>query len=175
MILATPFQPTKDSTLELSATPSIIKPILTSNASLDTPLEHGFTVRCDGEKYGHNPNFRDCEAAKEDLSPSTTIWTLGERNTGLPPETVPLPYRVMGGRGLCYVQPILVGDQKTGKASINMIRRAAAAIILQCVATGDSQGGIATNIGQSEARILAERLFAVSRTDLHPLADTCRW
>lgn len=149
MVLSTSFQSTKDNTLELLANPSV--PALSSNASLNTPRFH---VECDGETYGYNPNIRDCEQAKEDWAPDAKVWKLGERRTGLPPDTVPLPYRVMGPRGLCYIQPTLIGNHRTGEASITMIRRAAAGIILQCIATAGSQGGIATGIGKSKVIIV---------------------
>ena len=170
MVLTTPFQPVKDDTLELLANPNVT--VLPSNASLNTSR---FRVVCDGETYGYNPNIRDCEQAKEDWAPDAKVWTLGERRTGLPPDTVPLPYRVIGPRGLCYIQPTLIGDHRTGKASINMIRRAAAAIILQCIATAGSQGGIATGIGKSKVIIVAERSLAGPHNDLHPLVDIYRW
>ena len=159
---------TQDDPLQFSETPNAVEPISLVNASialLNTSAENGFTIRCDGETYGYNPNIRDCEEAKENLMPDPKIWTLGERNTGLPPQTVPLPYRVMGDRGICYVQPVLVGDHKTGKASIDMIRRAAAAIIVRCATDTTSQGGIATNIGKCEARVVESKSFTVSRTD----------
>ena len=165
---ASPFQPTKDDPLTFSATPNIVKPVSPSNASIDTPGNDGFTIRCDGDTYGHNPNIRDCEQAKENLFPDSSIWTLGERNTGLPPSTIPLPYRVLGDRGLCYVQPVLIGDHKTAQASINMMRRAAAAIIVRCATASPSQGGIATNIGKCKARAVAEWTYTPSHTDIRP-------
>ena len=158
MVLGTPSLPTNDSASKLPETADIAEPILPSNASLmalDVPA--GFNVHCDGEKYGYNPNIRDCESAKEDLKPSSDMWTLGERNTGLGPDVVPLPFRVMGPRGICYVQPVLIEDYVTGKASINIIRQAAQAIILTCVVSGDSRGGIATGIGECETGIAVER------------------
>ena len=164
--LGSPFESTKDDTLTFSATPNIVKPVSPTNASINTPGDNGFTVVCDGDTYGHNPDIRDCETAKENLIPDSSIWTLGERRTGLPPQTVPLPYRVMGDRGLCYVQPVLIGDHKTGQASINMMRRAAAAIIVRCATDTSSQGGIATNIGKCDARILAKWSSTSSHTDI---------
>ena len=173
--LGSPFQSTKDDTLTFSGTPNTVKPVALSNASIDTPGDNGFTVHCDGDTYGHNPDIRDCETAKENLTPDSSIWTLGERNTGLPPQTVPLPYRVMGDRGLCYVQPVLIGDHKTAKASINMMRRAAAAIIVRCATDTSSQGGIATNIGMCKARVVTEWSFTPSHIDIRPVFGTCRW
>lgn len=161
-VSATTSQPTEDSALKLSAIPNIVEPIFPSNASVPTSnasAENGFTIRCDGEAYGYNPNILDCEDAKEYLLPDASTWTFGERHTGLPADILPLPYLVMGDRGLCYVQAILIGDHTTAKASLNMLRRAAAALVVQCATSVVSQGGIATNIGKSEARLIANNLL----------------
>lgn len=146
----TPLQLIQNDTITFAGTPNIVKPASPSNISINTPEGNSFTVQCDGNTYGYNPDIRDCEAAKENLMPDSRIWTLGERHTGLPSEVVPLPYRVMGDRGLCYVQPVLIGAHRTGQASINMIRQAAANIIIRCATDTSSQGGIATNIGKCE-------------------------
>ena len=169
--LSSPFQLTKDDTLTFSGAPNILKPVSPSNVSINTAEVNSFTIHCDGDTYGYNPDIRDCEDAKENLIPDSAIWTLGERNTGLPPNTVPLPYRVMGNRGLCYVQPVLIGDHRTAKASINMMRRAAANIIVRCATDTTSQGGIATNIGKCKASVVAERSFTPSHTDI----SSCLW
>ena len=51
-------------------------------------------------------------------------------------------------RALCYFQPILVGDRaKVAHASLQNIRNAANALILQCAASTESSGGMASNIG----------------------------
>ena len=169
--LGSPLQLSKDNTLTSSGTPNIVEPVSPSNASISAPGDDSFTIHCDGDTYGYNPDIRDCEEAKENLMPDSSIWTLGERNTGLPPGTVPLPYRVMGNRGLCYVQPVLIGGHRTAKASINMMRRAAANIIVRCATDTTSQGGIATNIGKCKARVVAERSFTPSHTDI----SSCLW
>ncbi|CAF9941111.1 hypothetical protein IMSHALPRED_002431 [Imshaugia aleurites] len=146
---ATPFQPTKDSAMKLSDTPNLVKPIFALNTSVlpvDSSGENTFNIRCDGETYGYNPNIVDCEGAKEYLLPDTTIWTWAERHTGLP-NTVPLPYRIMGDRALCYIQATLIGDHRTAQASTNMLRQAGAALVLRCATNTVSQGGIATEIG----------------------------
>ena len=157
--------------------------------SPDTSLENSFEIHCNSSLYGLNPNIRDCENAKESMTPDSSLWSLGERNTGLPVGTVPLPYRVMGGRALCYVQPVLIGDHKTALASLNMIRSAASALVMQCATGTESQGGIATNIGKSEeeeecqCRYVAKKTLVatkrctltVSRIPLGYLTDTRRW
>ena len=123
-----------------------------STPLLDTSVENTLSIVCNGSAYGYNPNILDCERAKEFMPPDPSIWIVGERDTGLPLGTVPLPYRVMGNRGLCYVQPVLIGDHKTAQASLNMMRRAAAALVMQCAIGFQSQGGIATNIGKNESQ-----------------------
>ncbi|KAL9127270.1 MAG: hypothetical protein Q9175_007774, partial [Cornicularia normoerica] len=51
-------------------------------------------------------------------------------------------------RALCFFQVVIVDDEiKTARASLSQIRRAAAALILQCAAGAESRGGIASNIG----------------------------
>ena len=155
LVQATPLQSTENNGSKLSGILSIVEPIFPLNTSQLTPTtsaENSFVIHCDGEKYGYRPNIRDCEGAKDSLLPDTRVWTLGERHTGLSREIVPLPYRVMGDRALCYVEPVLIGDHKTAQASLNMIRRAAAALIAQCATSIEPQGGVATNIGKSGAR-----------------------
>lgn len=52
-------------------------------------------------------------------------------------------------RALCFFQVVIVDDEiKTARASLSQIRRAAAALILQCAAGAESRGGIASNIGK---------------------------
>ena len=177
-VWGTPFHLTDDGALRLSESPNLVEPIFPSNAfppPHDTSAGNNLNIRCDGETYGYNPNIIDCESAKEYIDPETTIWTIGERHTGLPEITVPLPYRIMGDKGLCYIQPVLIGDHTTAKASLNMVRRAATALIMQCAISTVAQGGIATNIGKIGASLVANRSFARSCTDLHPVIDACRW
>ncbi len=170
-------EPTEDSASKLSPVPNIVKPIFSSSASvlsLNSSAETSNSIRCDGETYGYNPNIVDCAEAKEYLVPDAVIWTFGERHTGLPREILPLPYRIMGDHGLCYIQAVLIGDHKTAKANLNMLRRAAAALVVQCATSVISQGGIATAIGKSEAGFI-EWSCAGLHTDLHLMADTNRW
>lgn len=177
-VSGTPFRSTKDGALQLLESPTLVEPMVSSNAStlpFDTSAGNNLNIRCDGETYGYNPNIIDCHSAKEYINPETTIWTMGERHTGLPDITVPLPYRIMGDKGLCYIQPVLIGDHTTAKASLSMVRRAAVALIMQCAISTVAQGGIATNIGKIEARLVANRSFARSCTDLYPVIDARRW
>ena len=164
IIPATSFQSTKDSALKLPPLPDILKPKIPSEDSasaLNASAENALNIRCDGETYGYNPNIVDCEAARGYISPDTTMFSFGERHTGLPGYTLPLPYRVMGDRGSCYFQAVLIGDHKTAEATLNMLRRAAAALVVQCATGGTSQGGIATQIGKPEARLIGNGLQRV--------------
>ena len=143
--------PAQDNASALLVTPNLVKPTVFSNASiptLDASGENAFNVRCDGEMFGYNPNILDCESAKEYLLPDTKMWTFGERHTGLPADTVPLPYRIMGDRGLCYIQAVLIGGHTTAKATLNSLRGAAEALVVQCATSVISQGGIVTGIGK---------------------------
>ncbi|CAF9930849.1 hypothetical protein IMSHALPRED_008295 [Imshaugia aleurites] len=82
------------------------------------------------------------------MAPDSTLLTWGERHSGLGPGVIPMPYRIMGDRALCLFQTVIVDDEATtAQASLAQIRRAASALILQCAASGESQGGIAMNIG----------------------------
>ena len=171
-------EPIQDSASKLSLVPNIGKPIFASSASVlsqnSSADPSNSIIRCDGETYGYNPNILDCEEAKEYLVPDEVIWTFGERHTGFPGVTIPLPYRIMGDHGLCYIQAVLIGDHKTAKANLNMLRRAAASLVVQCTTSAISQGGIATNIGKSEAGSI-KWSCAGPHTDLHLMADTFRW
>lgn len=51
-------------------------------------------------------------------------------------------------RAKCVIRTIILGDRPTARASLTQVRGAANALSLQCAAGGQSQGGMATNIGQ---------------------------
>lgn len=55
----------------------------------------------------------------------------------------------MPDKAECVVRTIVRGAGPTARASLAQVKRAAAALSLQCAAGGQSQGGIATNIGES--------------------------
>ena len=157
-ISPTPFQLPREASLDSTLTSDSL-----SNLSLPAAIEstgNGFNIHCDGETYGYNPNIADCQdAAVNYLPPDLKTFTFGQRHTGLPPGILPLPYRVMGDRGLCYFQAVLIGDHKTAKASLNMIRRAAAALVVQCATNLNSQGGIAVDIGKRTHGFLGHDSF----------------
>lgn len=54
-------------------------------------------------------------------------------------------------RAECVVRTIIHGAGPTALASLSQVKSAANALSLQCAAGSQSQGGIATNIGQSNS------------------------
>ena len=66
----------------------------------------------------------------------------------------------------CAIRTVLQGDAPTARASLRQVKSAAAALSMQCVAGAESQGGIATNIGQSY------HIYAMGRMS-HYLALPC--
>ena len=177
LVSATAFLPTQDNASALSVTPNLVKPTVllnTSNPTLVTSEDNAFNIRCDGETYGYNPNIRDCESAKEYLNPDAKMWIFGERHTGLPAGIVPLPYRLMGDRGLCYIQAVLIGGHTTARATLNLLRRAAASLVVQCATGAVSEGGIATTIGKRSQRFSTDR-STLPVHNSHQIADKHRW
>ena len=155
--LAIPLQSIEDSALKLSPVPTIVKPETLLNASvspLETSGENALNIQCDGDTYGYNPSILDCEDAQGYLPSGTQTFAFSERHAGLPLGTIPLPFRVMGSQALCYFQTVLIGDPAGARATFAMVRRAATALVGRCAKGTVSQGGIATNIGQSEAKLL---------------------
>ena len=66
----------------------------------DRDIQHlnaSFDIQCDGARYGFNPSLSDCESARSNIAPDLDPFNFGERHTGLPHDTFPLPYIVMGG------------------------------------------------------------------------------
>lgn len=59
-----------------------------------------FETQCDGSKYGFNPSLSDCQNAQDRIALDSEQQTFGERDTGLPDLTFPLPYIIMGGKSI---------------------------------------------------------------------------
>ena len=100
-ILAIPFQETNVQTMALPTAPNVTSLDLwfPSNVfveKLNFPSARGLTIRCDGATYGFNPLLADCEGAQSFIAPDSKKITFGERHTGLPDTTFPLPYMIMG-------------------------------------------------------------------------------
>ncbi|CAF9906187.1 hypothetical protein IMSHALPRED_004122 [Imshaugia aleurites] len=149
--LATPLQgidgqATTLTTLNLTS----VDPVLPLNASNQDPSASsvsGLDIQCNGAKYGFNPSLSDCENARLYITPDSEQIIFGQRHTGLPGSTFPLPYMIMGDRGVCFFQPIVIGDSPTGRATMSQIRSAASSLFLRCASSDPSQGGIVSNIG----------------------------
>ena len=61
------------------------------------PATNALRVECDGNEYGFNPDFADCQDALNYFQPSSKQFAFGNRHTGWGTDTIPLPYRMMGG------------------------------------------------------------------------------
>ena len=101
-ILALPFQERHIQTMALSAAlnATSLDLLFASNVSveeLNAPSARGLDVHCNGARYGFNPSLDDCEGARSYIAPDSNKITFGERHTGLPDTTFPLPYMIMGG------------------------------------------------------------------------------
>ena len=59
----------------------------------------------------------------------------------------------MPDRAECVIQVFLHGDALTARASLSQIKSAAMTLSLRCAAGGQSQGGIASNVGQSNRAV----------------------
>ena len=136
-------------------------------------VSNALQIRCDGEKFGFNPDVTDCQDARSSYKRSSQLFTYGERHTGHPPDVFPLPFRLYGGKplilsicslanilktrslkleadtGQCYLEPVLIDSSRTGTSSINHLSDAAYALILEC-AVRQSKGGVALGIGMSQ-------------------------
>ena len=101
-ILATPLQGIYGQTINLSPAPNLTS--LDLSFPSDAPIQdfnassgNGFDIRCDGSTYGFNPSLSDCESARSHIVPDSEQFNFGDRHTGLPESTFPLPYMIMGG------------------------------------------------------------------------------
>ncbi len=171
-ILAAPLQGTNVQAMDLSNLTSLDL-LGSSDGSIqafNASNRGGYDIRCDGAKYGFNPSLSDCEGARSYIVPDSEQLNFGERHTGLPESTFPLPYVIMGGtfgqvedmsvrslsnspcvpdKAECFFQPTNIGDGATARASLTQIRSAASALLLKCAFSDPSQGGIVRNIGKT--------------------------
>ncbi|KAF6220745.1 hypothetical protein HO133_003178 [Letharia lupina] len=118
-----------------------------STTSLNVTSGQPLRIQCDGASYGFDLDIFDCEQAKAYVPPNADQVQWADRHTGSQEQIFPLPYRAMGDKALCYVQPVLIGGATSAKATTNQVRNAAAAVRHECFSGGKLQGGIATNIG----------------------------
>ena len=103
VVLAKPLQMSTEGNPSASLSSSVIDPafgsnISTSSGALNTTAENAFNIECDGNRYGFNPNIADCEGAVQTIAPEWEQFVWGQRHTGLPGGTFPLPFAVFGGK-----------------------------------------------------------------------------
>ncbi|KAL8752312.1 MAG: hypothetical protein Q9199_005829 [Rusavskia elegans] len=147
-VLSSPFSPARPnilSTLDGNYS-SLLNQF--SNTTRSPVNVDSLRTECSGEDFGFNPVISDCQSARDHISPDFGQYTWGTRHTGLPATVFPLPFRIMGNRGLCFFEAVILGDDTTtARASLNQIRQAADRLIFDCAAGVESRGGIAFNIG----------------------------
>lgn len=69
----------------------------------DTTRGNDYDFQCDGPKYGVNPDLADCEGALRSIQTGSKRIVFGERGPDRPVNTLPLPYRWMGGLLIAYL------------------------------------------------------------------------
>ena len=99
VVLAKPLQLSPSASLSSSVVnAAFVSNISTGSSALNTTAENAFTIECDGNRYGFNPNIADCEGAVQTIAPEWEPFVWGQRHTGLPPGTFTLPFAVFGGK-----------------------------------------------------------------------------
>ena len=136
-------------------------------ASLDVAGIDDIHIQCDGASYGFDLDIVDCEKAKAYIPASSKQVQWAERHTGWQKEIFLLPYRAMGNKALCYVQPILIDRATSARANTNQVRNAAAAIRDECYSNGKLQGGIATNIGGQKIQLQMTDILSFKSPTCH--------
>ena len=111
-------------------------------------------VQCNGSAYGFNLDIVDCEQAKAWFPVNGEQEQFAPRHTGWQKRIFPLPYRSLGDKAICSVQPVLIDGAPTARATPNQVRNAAVKIRHECYSEGKLQGGIATNIGKPKTPLL---------------------
>ena len=142
--------------------PFDLEPTSTLNKSptlLNVTSSTDVHIQCDGASYGFDLDISDCEEAEAyfPIYPDQVQWA--ERHTGSQKQIFSLPYRAMGDKASCYVQPVLINGATSAKAAPNEVRNAAAMIRDRCASDGKLHGGMATNIGKKRTVSLALALI----------------
>ncbi|KAL9580496.1 MAG: hypothetical protein Q9212_004458 [Teloschistes hypoglaucus] len=107
----------------------------------------GYTFDCDDTKYGHDLDIDDCMNALDRIINSRASVTFADRELTIErPDWDPLPWRWMGGRSSCYIEPVLKAGAQTGRTSFYKIREAAYELVRTC-ALRQRKGGTVTGLG----------------------------
>lgn len=136
--------------------PFDLEPTSASNPSptlLNVTSSEDVHIQCDGASYGFDLDISDCEEAMAYFPtyPDQVQWA--ERHTASQTQIFPLPYRAMGDKALCYIQPVVIDGDTSAKAAPNEVRNAAAMIRDRCASGGKLQGGMATSIGKKRTAL----------------------
>lgn len=107
----------------------------------------GYTFACDDAKFGHDLDIDDCMSALDRIINSRASVTFADRELTIErPDWDPLPWRWMGGRSSCYIEPVLKAGCQTGRTSFYKIREAAYELVTTC-ALRQRKGGTVTGLG----------------------------
>ena len=117
-ILAKPLQSTNGQILDLSTTLNTTELDLlypfndTSSTVFSASNNNKLDIQCDGARYGDHPSFPDCQSALSSITPDSEQLNFGERHTGLPEDTFPLPWIIMGSRPQDAIQELFRNSLK---------------------------------------------------------------
>ncbi|KAL8663589.1 MAG: hypothetical protein Q9202_003777 [Teloschistes flavicans] len=108
---------------------------------------NGYSFDCDDVKYGHDLDVDDCMSALSRIINSRASITFADREETIErPDWDPLPWRWMGGRSSCYIEPVLKAGAQTGKTTFYKIREAAYELVTTC-ALRQGKGGTVSGLG----------------------------
>lgn len=151
--------------------PFDLEPTSASNPSptlVNVTSSEDVHIQCDGASYGFDLDISDCEEAMAYFPtyPDQVQWA--ERHTDSQTQIFSLPYRAMGDKASCYIQPVVIDGATSANAAPNEVRNAAAMIRDRCASGGKLQGGMATSIGKKRTALswlaLAASLTVYSKT-----------
>ncbi|KAI4255814.1 MAG: hypothetical protein LQ352_002369 [Teloschistes flavicans] len=109
---------------------------------------NGYSFDCDDVKYGHDLDVDDCMSALSRIINSRASITFADREETIErPDWDPLPWRWMGGRSSCYIEPVLKAGAQTGKTTFYKIREAAYELVTTC-ALRQGKGGTVSGLGR---------------------------
>ena len=90
---------TSNPALQLSSLPDLPELHLTNHSapSVTSSLEAGFEVDCNGDHFGYDLNFGDCQNAESYLAPDAEQQIFAPRDSQIGRDFNSLPWRLMGG------------------------------------------------------------------------------
>ncbi|KAL8794356.1 MAG: hypothetical protein Q9195_003053 [Heterodermia aff. obscurata] len=172
LVSASPSNPANNRFVNSGSAPLPQNTSSSSNTTTTTPPTNELIIRCLPDHYGKNIPLSDCIDALQQISPGEEEFDWWQRHLGIRKEHFPLPFRFMGRESTfpyptyramgilcgkivqarCYIEPRLAPGIEKGVASLDMVSRAAAAIIEKCSTSGRrTSGGIAFGIGGNNA------------------------